>query len=57
MSINSESMGANLQGGNNDARTEAARMLGSIKTERKTEASRANVAKATEARKIGRAHV
>ncbi|GDX40805.1 hypothetical protein LBMAG21_10970 [Armatimonadota bacterium] len=51
MNKNSNSTGANLQGGDTDARTEAARMLGSIKTERKTETSRANAAKATEARK------
>lgn len=51
MSKNSNTIGADLQGGDAEARTEAARTLGSIRTERKSESSRANAAKATEARK------
>ena len=42
--------GVDLQGGTEEARREAASMMGKAKTERKSASSRANIAKATAAR-------
>ena len=49
--MSTEKIGANLRAEDSEARSFAAQMLGSVRTERKTATSRANAAKATEARR------
>lgn len=46
MSSNTSSIGANLQGGSEDSRKEAARLMGRARTERKVVSGRENMAKA-----------
>ena len=46
-----ERIGADLQGGTEEARRQAASMMGSARTEKKTASSRENAAKAAEARR------